>query len=124
MNAIQDLIKEIKNLKPIPQIANQIMAIVENPNASLSDVADIILYDPMTTANLLRICNSAYFALPRKVESVHEAVTLLGLEQVDGSGAAEKRRGKPPEGAGRIRSQRGGSVALLGGLGPDCPGSG
>ena len=82
MNAIQDLIKEIKNLKPIPQIANQIMAIVENPNASLSDVADIILYDPMTTANILRICNSAYFALPRKVESVHEAVTLLGLEQV------------------------------------------
>jgi putative nucleotidyltransferase with HDIG domain len=82
MSAIQELIKEIKNLKPIPQIANQIMSIVENPNASLSDVADIIVYDPMTTANILRTCNSAYFGLSRKVESVHEAVALIGLEQI------------------------------------------
>ena len=82
MSAIQELIKEIKNLRPIAQIANQIMSIVENPNASLSDVADIIVYDPMTTANILRTCNSAYFGLSRKVESVHEAVTLIGLEQI------------------------------------------
>jgi len=82
MSAIQELIKEIKNLRPIAQIANQIMSIVENPNASLSDVADIIIYDPMTTANILRTCNSAYFGLSRKVESVHEAVSLIGLEQI------------------------------------------
>jgi putative nucleotidyltransferase with HDIG domain len=82
MSAIQELIKEIKSLKPIPQIANQIMEIVEDPKASLSDVADIILFDPIITANLLRTCNSAYFGLPRKVDSVHEAVALLGLEQI------------------------------------------
>ncbi len=82
MSAIQELIKEIKSLKPIAQIANQIMAIVENPNASLSDVADIIVYDPMTTANILRTCNSAYFGLTRRVESVHEAVALIGLDQI------------------------------------------
>ena len=82
MSAIQELIKEIKNLTPIPQIANQILATAENPNASLSDVADIILYDPMTTANVLRACNSAYYGLPRKVDSIHDAVALLGLEQI------------------------------------------
>jgi putative nucleotidyltransferase with HDIG domain len=82
MSAIQELIKEIKSLKPIPQIANQIMEIVEDPKASLSDVADIILFDPIITANLLRTCNSAYFGLPRKVDSVHDAVALLGLEQI------------------------------------------
>lgn len=82
MSAIQELIKEIKNLTPIPQIANQIMETVENPNASLSDIADIILYDPMTTANVLRTANSAYFGLPRKVDSIHDAVALIGLEQI------------------------------------------
>jgi len=82
MSAIRELIKEINNLRPIAQIANQIMFIAENPNASLSDVADIIVYDPMTTANILRTCNSAYFGLSRKVESVHEAVALIGLERI------------------------------------------
>ncbi|MDX9785518.1 MAG: HDOD domain-containing protein [Desulfobacterales bacterium] len=82
MTAIQELIKEIKSLKPIPQIANQIMQIAEDPDASLSEIADIILFDPIITANLLRTCNSAYFALPRRIDSVHEAVSLLGLEQI------------------------------------------
>jgi putative nucleotidyltransferase with HDIG domain len=45
-------------------------------------VADISVYDPMTTANILRTCNSAYFGLKRKVESVHEAVALIGLDQI------------------------------------------
>jgi len=31
---------------------------------------------------LLKICNSAYFALPRKVESVKDAVTWIGLDQI------------------------------------------
>lgn len=82
MTAIQELIKEIKSLKPIPQITHQIMQIVEDPNASLSDVADIIMFDPIITANILRTVNSAYFALPRRVDSVHDAVSLLGLEQI------------------------------------------
>jgi HD-like signal output (HDOD) protein len=82
MSAIEELIKEIKSLKPIPQITHQIMAIVEDPNASLSDVANIIMYDPIITANLIRTCNSAYFNLPRQIESIHDAVTLLGIEQI------------------------------------------
>ncbi|MBN1930360.1 MAG: HDOD domain-containing protein [Desulfobacterales bacterium] len=82
MSTIQKLIKEIKTLKPIPQIAHQLMEIVEDPQSSMSDIADVILYDPMITANLLRVCNSAYFALPRKIESVREAITMMGLEKI------------------------------------------
>jgi len=82
MSAIKTLIQEIKRLKPIPQIANQIMEIVENPIASLSDIADIVSYDPMITANILRTCNSAYFGLSRKVDSVQDAVALIGIDQL------------------------------------------
>ncbi|MBW2366449.1 MAG: HDOD domain-containing protein [Deltaproteobacteria bacterium] len=82
MSAIKALIQEIKRLKPVPQIANQVMDIVENPKASLSDVADIVSYDPMITANILRTCNSAYFGLSRKVDSVHEAVALIGIDHI------------------------------------------
>jgi putative nucleotidyltransferase with HDIG domain len=99
MSAIDGLIKEIKSLKPIPQITHQIMAIVEDPKASLSDVADIIMYDPIITANLLRTCNSAYFNLPRQIDSIHDAVTLLGIEQIVDmillkSGAGNLRKGQ------------------------------
>ncbi len=82
MSAIKEMLKEIKALKPMPQVATQIMKIVEDPNSSISDVADLVVYDPSLTANVLKLCNSAYFGLPRKVDSVKDAISMMGLDQV------------------------------------------
>lgn len=82
MSKIKDLIKEIDNLKPIPAVVNQIMNLAQSPDSSMSDIAEVILYDPLITANILRMCNSAYYALPRRVESIQDAITMLGLDQV------------------------------------------
>ncbi len=82
MTSIQILIKDIKNLKPVPAIANQIIEMVDSPSASMRDIAKIIEYDPAVTASLLRTCNSAFFGLTHPVESVRDAVAILGIDQV------------------------------------------
>jgi HD-like signal output (HDOD) protein len=82
MTDIKDIISEIDILKPIPPVATQILALAEDINSSLSEIADLIIHDPAITANVLRLCNSAYFGLSRKVESVYDAITLLGLDHV------------------------------------------
>ncbi len=82
MAAMQELIKEIKKLKPIPAIVNQIIEIVDKPDSSMKDIANIIKYDPAVTANLLKICNSAYFGLKEPAESIEDAVSLLGIDQI------------------------------------------
>ena len=82
MTNIDDIINGIDTLKPIPPVAAQIMALAEDENSSMSEIADLIVYDPSITASLLKICNSVYFGLSRKVESVRDAITLLGLDQM------------------------------------------
>jgi putative nucleotidyltransferase with HDIG domain len=82
MAAMQELLKEIKRLKPIPAIVNQIIEIIDKPDSSMKDIAKIIKYDPALTANLLKICNSAYFGLKKPAESVEDAVSLLGIDQI------------------------------------------
>lgn len=82
MTTIQDLIKEIKNLKPIPAVANQLLTIVDNPDSSMEDIANVIQYDPVMTANVLKTCNSAYFGLKNPAESIKDAVNMLGTDQV------------------------------------------
>ncbi|MCK5099355.1 MAG: HDOD domain-containing protein, partial [Desulfobacteraceae bacterium] len=82
MVEMQELLKEIKKLKPIPAIVNQIIEIVDKPDSSMKDIAKIIRYDPAATANLLKICNSAYFGLKEPAESVEDAVSLLGVDQI------------------------------------------
>ncbi len=82
MSAIQELVKDIKNLKPIPPVVHQILEVVDRPDSSMAEVANIIQYDPAVTASVLRTCNSAYFGLKHPAESVQDAVTLLGIDQV------------------------------------------
>ena len=82
MSDIQAIIKGIDSLKPIPQVANKVMSIVQDPECSLSELSEVISYDQAITANLLKICNSAYVGLSRKVESVHHAIVYLGMDQV------------------------------------------
>jgi putative nucleotidyltransferase with HDIG domain len=82
LSSFKDILNRLDQLAPIPPIANQIMALAGDPDSSLSEIADLIINDPAITANLLKTCNSAYFGLSRKVDSVQDAITLLGLDHV------------------------------------------
>ncbi len=82
MSSLQYLLAEIQNLKPIPAVANQLLEVVDNPDSSMEDIANVIQYDPVMTANVLRTCNSAYFGLKHPAESIKDAVNMLGTDQV------------------------------------------
>lgn len=82
MTTLQELMKEIKNLKPIPAVANQLLAVVDNPDSSMEDIANVIQYDPAITASVLKTCNSAFFGLKNPAESIKDAVNMLGTDQI------------------------------------------
>jgi HD-like signal output (HDOD) protein len=77
-----DIIKKIDEFPPVPTVVNQILAAAEDPKSSMSSIAEIIMYDPVMTANMLKVCNSAYYALSKEVNSIREAAVLLGLDKV------------------------------------------
>ncbi|MFO7496259.1 MAG: HDOD domain-containing protein [Desulfobacterales bacterium] len=82
MSHVQQLIDGISDLNPMPRVASQILTLVEDPNASTASLAELVLFDPSVTATVLKTCNSAYFGLPRRVDSVHDAISLLGLDKI------------------------------------------
>ncbi len=82
MIEIERIIKEIDKLKPISPVGRKVLEISSNPDTSLAELVDIIKFDQVITANLLRRCNSSYFGLKRKIVSVKQAVAYLGLEKV------------------------------------------
>jgi len=79
---IDKIIREAEALKPMPQIANKIMSIAENPKSSMTEISDIIIYDQSLTTNILRVCNSAYFGFPKNIDSIHQAIIYIGLERL------------------------------------------
>ncbi|MBT8373081.1 MAG: HDOD domain-containing protein [Deltaproteobacteria bacterium] len=82
MIEFKDIVKQIDQLEPVPPIATQIMTLAKDPDSSSAEIADVILNDPALTANLLKTCNSAYFGFSRRVDSVKDAISLVGLDHI------------------------------------------
>ncbi len=77
-----EILKSIKNIPAFPAAALKVMSLIDDPDFSIADVVDVIKYDQAIAANILRICNSAYFGLSYKVETVRDAVMRLGQQNV------------------------------------------
>ncbi len=82
MPNIKNIIKKVKALKPVPTIVHKILELAQDPESSLIELVELVTYEPAITANLLKTCNSAYMGLRVKIESVHQAVSMLGQQQV------------------------------------------
>ncbi|MBW1715322.1 MAG: HDOD domain-containing protein [Deltaproteobacteria bacterium] len=82
MRDVERIIEGIDTLRPIAYVGDKVMKIVSNPDCSFAELADVIKYDQAMTANLLRICNSTYFGLRKKIASIKQAVAYLGIERV------------------------------------------
>ncbi|MCO6413680.1 MAG: HDOD domain-containing protein [Thiogranum sp.] len=55
---------------------------LQDPDISPKELEDLIAQDVAFSYRMLRYVNSAAFSLPRKIESVHEAVVILGLQTI------------------------------------------
>ena len=77
-----DLLYSIETLPPFPETSRRAVEILNDPNRSIPDIVDVIKYDQSVTANLLRMCNSAYFGFARKITSLEQAVALMGDQAV------------------------------------------
>lgn len=63
-----------------PKIYHRLLDLVASPNVSLEKIGALIEEDPAMSAKLLRLVNSAVFALQLDVTRASEAVMYLGLE--------------------------------------------
>jgi HD-like signal output (HDOD) protein len=69
-------------LPPLPSTFAALQRALADPSIDLSKVSAIIEKDPAVSAKVLQVCNSAFFRLPRRVSSIKQAVSYLGLSTV------------------------------------------
>ena len=72
-----------RQARPIGQhTALMLMTAVQDPNISFTRLAELANTDPTLAYRLLRLVNAISTGLPTRIESVHQAIVLLGTEHV------------------------------------------
>ena len=83
INNIKRLTEGIPSLGSYTGVIAEIERIVRDPESSLADLGEIIEKDPDLAARLLKLGNSAFYGFAQRLETVSEAISLIGIRQVE-----------------------------------------
>jgi len=79
------LVALLANLHKIPTPPTLYFEIREELNSQDSNarsIAKIIGHDPALAAKILKVANSGFYALPRSITAIHEAISFMGTDTV------------------------------------------
>jgi putative nucleotidyltransferase with HDIG domain len=72
----------LKNLPAAPLVLVRILMIMDDPKTGSNELIEAVELDPGVTANVLRMCNSTYYAGTRQLSTLQEAVHRLGMRTI------------------------------------------
>lgn len=75
-------LEEIQSLPTLPQIVTTLNKALDNPNVNAEHIGRILNDDPAMMTKILKVVNSAVYALPNKVSSISQATSLLGFKSI------------------------------------------
>ncbi len=76
--SITDIMNTIETLKPIPQTALKILRMFQDSRFGVNEIAAELSKDQVLGAQTLKICNSVLFIGAAPIETIKEAVLIMG----------------------------------------------
>jgi HD-like signal output (HDOD) protein len=79
---LDQLLQQAKAIPSIPRVVSEVTAELDRDEPDARRIAELVATDPGLTARLLKLANSAFFGLTRQIDSVGEAITVLGFNHL------------------------------------------
>ncbi len=79
---LDKVLKFIENMPPLNQTTEKIIEISNRNNVTAPELNKVISLDPVLTAKVLKLINSAYYGLNNKINSLIRAIIMLGTNTV------------------------------------------
>ncbi len=79
MDKKQEIIDNTEDINAMPNVALDLMALINEPRTTITDLARVIKLDEALAAYILKNCNSPFYGIKNEVTSIPQALTLLGF---------------------------------------------
>lgn len=78
----QELVSQDIQLVSLPELCLEVESLVDLPHTTAADLGAVISKDTALSTRLLKLVNSAFFGLTRKVDTLSRAVNLIGMQEL------------------------------------------
>jgi HD-like signal output (HDOD) protein len=79
---LKQLTERMPSLGSYAGVMAELEHLLEDPNSTLANFGECIEKDPDLASRLLKLANSAFYGFSRRLHTVAEAVSLLGIQQL------------------------------------------
>ncbi|MYM31729.1 HDOD domain-containing protein [Duganella sp. CY15W] len=80
--ALDEVIRRIHDLPSLPAVVAELLSSMAQEDVDLHYLSGRIALDQALTAKTLRLANSSFYGMPSKVNSIQQAMSVLGLHSV------------------------------------------
>ncbi|RUM89295.1 MAG: hypothetical protein DSZ24_01610 [Thermodesulfatator sp.] len=79
---LDEIFQKIDRIPNFPETAQKALRLLQDERLDFKELERVVRHDAAITANFLKLVNSAAFGLPRKVNTLLQAFSLLGINQI------------------------------------------
>ena len=72
----------VEHMPAFPRSVQRVLELTRDINCKPKDMVSVIEKDPVMTMKILKVINSAYYALPQRITSVNQSVIFLGINTI------------------------------------------
>lgn len=77
-----ELVNRLDELPTLPTIVHELSQVINDPMSSTAEVEKLMANDQSLTTKVLKLVNSAYYAIPGGVSTLARAIAYLGFDTV------------------------------------------
>ncbi|MBD3178075.1 MAG: HDOD domain-containing protein [Armatimonadia bacterium] len=79
---IEAFLEDVEEIPSLPQIAIKVTQMARSESTSAAELGRVVASDQALAVRVLRAANSAYYALPREITTLKDAIGFLGFKQL------------------------------------------
>lgn len=80
--SISEVVARIRDLPSLPVVVLDLLNTIGKEDIDVKSLADRVARDQAITAKVLRLANSSFYGMSRKVTTIPQAISILGFETV------------------------------------------
>jgi HD-like signal output (HDOD) protein len=77
------ILRTVKELPPMPQVADKARRVVADERSSFADLARVIETDQAIATRVLKLANSSYYGVRGTISSIQHAAVVLGMKTLN-----------------------------------------
>ncbi len=75
---LAEVAHKVKEIPPMPVVAVKVIELLGDPKMTFKKLSEVIAKDQAVSARILKMSNSSFYAPVRKINSLDQAIVLLG----------------------------------------------